>query len=361
MTIPPLLQAIDRFVAITRERSVAGESEQGPFTYRTTTSQQDHHAVMSRVPGDRHLVSTDSTMPSFKAEFCQLTVSGVQFVHYAYQGRRMTEFTLDSDYLGVHYTTRGERTFSLGNDVIAQARAGDYLFTTNKSPLIRLALSEDFAGLSVYFPIPATQRFSLRGAPKSDDGLTHYLEHGLIVAGPSSMWGTHLAYALDYAIESAVSGTAADAPLLDEYLYLLFCHELAAQVHQRDANQQYTAIPLKLKVAETFVIENALRAPSVEEVAAEAGLSVRNLHALFVKFRGMSPSAFIRERRLMGIRTALRHAKAGTTVSEVATFWGYQNFGNFAASYKKRFGELPSETLERGADVTHDGEPPWGT
>jgi AraC-like DNA-binding protein len=359
MTTPLLLQAIDRFVAITKERTAAGEH--GLFTYRATASQHDHHAVMSRVPGDRRLISTDGATSDFKAEFCQLAVNGVQFVHYAYQGRRLTEFTLDSEYLGVHYTTRGERTFSLGNTVIAQARRGDYLFTTNKSPLIRLALSEDFAGLSVYFPIPATQRFSLRSAAKTDERLRHYLEHGLIVAGPSNMWGAHLAYALDYAIESTAAGApdtaTAATPLLDEYLYLLFCHELATQADQRDANQQYTAIPLKLKAAESYVVENALQAPSVEEVAAEAGLSVRNLHALFVKFRGMSPSQFIRERRLMGIRTALRHAKAGTTVAEIATFWGYQNFGNFAAVYKKRFGELPSETLERGTDGTHDGAP----
>ena len=355
MTTPLLLQAIDRFVAITKERAAAGE--QGLFTYRATTSQHEHHAVMSRVPGDRRLISTDGAIPDFKAEFCQLAVNGVQFVHYAYQGRRLTEFTLDSDYLGVHYTTRGERTFSLGTTVIAQARSGDYLFTTNKSPLIRLALSEEFAGLSVYFPIPETQRFSLRSAAKADDKLQHYLDHGLIVAGPSNIWGAHLAYALDYAIESTAAGAVADTPLLDEYLYLLFCHELAAQADQRDANQQYTAIPLKLKVAESFVVENALRAPTVEEVAAEAGLSVRNLHALFVKFRGMSPSQFIRERRLTGIRTALRHAKAGTTVSEIATFWGYQNFGNFAAAYKKRFGELPSETLGRGPEGTRDGAP----
>ena len=148
-----------------------------------------------------------------------------------------------------------------------------------------------------------------------------------------------------------MSSSGADAkatgPLLDEYLYLIFCHELAAQARLRDTDQQYVAIPLKLKTAEAFVIENAIRAPSVKEVALEAGLSVRNLHTMFVKFRGMSPGEFIRERRLIGMRNALRHARSSSTVSEIATLWGYHNFGNFAAAYKKRFGERPSETLGR--------------
>ncbi len=342
-----LQQAIDRFILTTRDRN-KGEAK-GPFVHRITTVEQGRQTIVEGVPGEPRILSAQDATSDLTGEVCALAAGGVRFVHYAYEGRGVAEFTLDSEYLGVHYTSRGERTYSVNNEIIARAEAGDYVFAINKSPLLKLSLSGNFAGLSVFIPIPAEQRFSLRNKPGTQEGLKPYLEHGLVVSGPSSLWGTHLAYALDHAVALFSSGadTTATGPLLDEYLYLIFCHELAAQAKLRDTDQQYVAIPLKLRTAEAFVIENVVRAPSVKEVAQEAGLSVRNLHTLFVKFRGMSPGEFIRERRLIGIRNALRQAKSNSTVSETATLWGYHNFGNFAAAYKKRFGERPSETLGR--------------
>ncbi|MBN9512540.1 MAG: AraC family transcriptional regulator [Alphaproteobacteria bacterium] len=348
MTTPHLQQAIDRFIATARDKNNGGEN--GPFVHRITTGQQGRQTIIEGVPGEPRILSAEDARSDFRGEVCALVAGGVRFVHCAYEGRGVTEFTLDSEYLGVHYTSRGERTYSVNNAIIARAQAGDYVFAINKSPLLKLSVSDNFTGLSVFIPIPAAQRFSLRSRlGTEEEGLKQYLEHGLVVSGPSSIWGAHLAYALDHAVELSSSGvdTNATSHLLDEYLYLIFCQELATQAQLRDTDQQYVAIPLALKTAEAFVIDNVVRAPSVKEVAVEAGLSVRSLHTLFVKFRGMSPSEFIRERRLIGIRNALRHAKSNATISEVATFWGYHNFGNFAAAYKKRFGELPSETLGR--------------
>ncbi len=344
---PYLQQAIDRFVATTRDKS--NGTGKGPFVHRITTTQQGRQTIVEGIPGEPRILSAQDATSDLKGEVCALAAGGVRFVHYAYEGRGVAEFALDAEHLGVHYTSQGERTYSVNNAIIARARAGDYVFSINKSPLLKLSLSDNFAGLSVYIPIPAAQRFSLRNKLGTQEGLKPYLEHGLVVSGPSSLWGAHLAYALDHAVELSSSGASANAtgPLLDEYLYLIFCHELTAHARLRDTDQQYVAIPLKLKTAEAFIIENVVHAPSVKEVAVEAGLSVRNLHALFVKFRGMSPGEFIRERRLIGIRNALRHARSNTTISEIATFWGYHNFGNFAAAYKKRFGERPSETLSR--------------
>jgi AraC-like DNA-binding protein len=34
-------------------------------------------------------------------------------------------------------------------------------------------------------------------------------------------------------------------------------------------------------------------------------------------------------------------------VHDVATRWGFWNLGEFAADYRRQFGELPSETLRR--------------
>ena len=60
--------------------------------------------------------------------------------------------------------------------------------------------------------------------------------------------------------------------------------------------------------------------------------------------------------RLQGVRRALRNQRAkDTTVTSVATGYGFYELGRFAGAYKELFGEVPSETL-RGA-----ANPPWMT
>lgn len=108
-----------------------------------------------------------------------------------------------------------------------------------------------------------------------------------------------------------------------------------------------SAAPYYVRRAEMFMEENARSLPTLTEVASATGVSVRALSGAFCRFRNMTPMAFLREQRLQGIRKDLLTSPEATTVSAIASSWGYFNFGVFAKSYKKRFGELPSETLKR--------------
>jgi AraC family ethanolamine operon transcriptional activator len=50
--------------------------------------------------------------------------------------------------------------------------------------------------------------------------------------------------------------------------------------------------------------------------------------------------------RLNAVRQELKAASAGTaTVREIARRWGFWHTGEFAAAYRRLFGELPSQTL----------------
>ena len=85
---------------------------------------------------------------------------------------------------------------------------------------------------------------------------------------------------------------------------------------------------------------------SLAEIAAAAGVSARALSGGFSKYVGVSPRAYLNERRLHGVRREL--AGGAASVASAAHAWGYVNLGSFAASYRRRFGENPSQTL-RGA------------
>ena len=83
------------------------------------------------------------------------------------------------------------------------------------------------------------------------------------------------------------------------------------------------------------------------------GLSERGLRNAFYDVRGMSPKQCMLQERLQSVRRVLRNRTVkGTTVTSVATDYGFYELGRFAGAYKQLFGEAPSATL-RGAAKPH--------
>lgn len=106
-------------------------------------------------------------------------------------------------------------------------------------------------------------------------------------------------------------------------------------------------VPRHVLLAEQHMREQAREAPTLSALAQAAGVSVRSLNAAFRAYRGCTPMQCLRDIRLQGVRAELLLADAGTKVRDVAEAWGYASLGMFAASYRQRFGESPSVTLQR--------------
>ncbi len=86
------------------------------------------------------------------------------------------------------------------------------------------------------------------------------------------------------------------------------------------------------------------------EIAKAIGVSVRSLSVCCQEHLGMGPKKYLLLRRMNLARLALSKANANaTTVTDVATQYGFWQFGRFAGDYKFLFGELPSATLRRQA------------
>jgi transcriptional regulator GlxA family with amidase domain len=76
------------------------------------------------------------------------------------------------------------------------------------------------------------------------------------------------------------------------------------------------------------------------------GLSERGLRNAFYSVRGVGPKRCILAERLQAVRRALSDsAPYSNTVTTIATEFGFNELGRFAAIYKETFGEVPSETL----------------
>lgn len=84
------------------------------------------------------------------------------------------------------------------------------------------------------------------------------------------------------------------------------------------------------------------------ELSHVAGVSLRQLQQAFKAYTGMTPSHWLRLRRLNSAhRELLKRRPAETTVAEVAMHWSFWHLGRFSSSYQALFKELPSETLKR--------------
>lgn len=127
---------------------------------------------------------------------------------------------------------------------------------------------------------------------------------------------------------------------------LLFCQ---SHNHSDDLRHPPLLIaPRCVKRAEEYIHANADRPISIVELAEYAGASTRALYAGFQNSGKVSPMAFLKIVRLERVRDELMSGcDKGGTVTSIATRWGFGHLGRFAADYKRRFGESPSQTHRR--------------
>lgn len=169
----------------------------------------------------------------------------------------------------------------------------------------------------------------------------------------------HLAASLSRLIFQGVEG---DAPLrkypaaltsLREAILNLILEAVPHSYGQQMSRQAHLPSPGHVKRAIDFMAANAARPLRLNDIAMASGTSVRSLQGGFMRFRGMSPMAYLRNIRLHGARAELLAGGAGTSVSHIAYTWGFPHLSSFSTVYVRAFGERPSTTLRRATGGTH--------
>ena len=86
----------------------------------------------------------------------------------------------------------------------------------------------------------------------------------------------------------------------------------------------------------------------LSQIAACVGVSVRTLELAFRDLLGVTPTEYIRTRRLNRLRQQLlKEGRVIRTLTDMAMEQGLLHLGRFSRNYKDLFGELPSHTLAR--------------
>ncbi|MFK0113264.1 AraC family transcriptional regulator [Streptomyces sp. NPDC091217] len=133
------------------------------------------------------------------------------------------------------------------------------------------------------------------------------------------------------------------AQLLLSTLLLEFPHTHSEQLTW----QGVPGSPRVVRIVETALRERPEHPWTIGELAAAAGVSGRTVQVAFQRHVGMSAFDLLRQIRLERSHEDLREAREGDTVSSIAHRWGFGHPSRFAAAYRRRYQEAPSDTLRR--------------
>lgn len=172
------------------------------------------------------------------------------------------------------------------------------------------------------------------------------------VFGLSSAAGTAWCNAVEFT-RSQLHANLPDAniaPLLRQledslclYLLLLIPHNYAAQLKRQESG----VTPRSIRRACAYINANIHRPITLQQLAGAAGVTAATLTRHFQCYLGDAPMKYIRDRKLERVHELLQQRTASESVTDVALQYGFNHLGRFANYYRRRYGELPSDTLRQ--------------
>ncbi len=99
---------------------------------------------------------------------------------------------------------------------------------------------------------------------------------------------------------------------------------------------------------ESYIETHKSRPIMISELAKAVGIGERSLYRMFNDRFSLTPKAYLNTLRLNGVNNDLtKISSSEKTIADIANNWGYWHMGQFAADYKRLFGELPSQTINK--------------
>ncbi len=154
--------------------------------------------------------------------------------------------------------------------------------------------------------------------------LTQDLDHGL------DPWRSH------YILED-----------LERHLLTNLLYSFNHNYMDRLLAQEIQAAPKHVKQAEDYILAHLKDPLSIDDLVEVTGVSQRSIFEGFRSFRGTTPMKYVLQLRLEKVHEELRQSGPERNVTDIALKWGFNQLGRFSVSYKKVYGESPSETLKR--------------
>lgn len=154
----------------------------------------------------------------------------------------------------------------------------------------------------------------------------------------------------------AITGPTLPPVLVDHYKHTLL-ELVTTPIHSaRSHDATLRRSDWMVREADNYMDAISDRPVHVPELSARLRIPERTLQRAFDEALGVSPFKFNIQKRLGKVHAALLAAHdPATMVADIAHAYGFTELGRFASTYRRAFGELPSETLLRRAKAAPTG------
>jgi len=161
--------------------------------------------------------------------------------------------------------------------------------------------------------------------------------------------------ALRRAVEVAVSeldagGGDVRSPALTEMQDLLmtrFLYTYHVDLLEPGASRALAPSQLHMRNLEDYLRVHWNEPLTVAKLAEVAHVGARSVFRYFRETHGSTPLDFMKTLRLLEAQRGLQNPTDATSVLSEALRCGFNNMGHFAKDYRRKFGELPSQTLRK--------------
>ena len=128
----------------------------------------------------------------------------------------------------------------------------------------------------------------------------------------------------------------------------MIIHGWVATVAGIPSTRANTSWDVLVERAEKLALADVDEPLHISALCGALAVSERTLRKAFHRTYGVPPCRHLRMLRLSQARRSLLSADGKfTTVTEIATSFGFVELGRFSVEYRKAFGESPSQTLQR--------------
>ncbi|UWU26079.1 AraC family transcriptional regulator (plasmid) [Rhizobium sp. CB3060] len=282
---------------------------------------------------------------AFRGRF--VSAGGITLADCIYEGTIVAEREVPSEKLLVFLPTEGAASFELGQKQIVSAPGqATILEGPATSGIARITGIRHHLGLFIDRAKIVDLLENLLERPVKKDFKFH--PHVDIADGPGFLLAKIVGDLNSY---FQTNGLAQSSPLAIHslcYAAISILLETCPNSYSDDlANPGPAPLPRHVKRAIEFMHEHLHEEISLTDIALAAMVSIRSLQEGFRQFRNTTPLLYLREIRLAGAHQELLEGDPETGVADIARKWSFHHLGRFAITYRRRFGELPSQTRKR--------------
>jgi AraC family transcriptional regulator, L-rhamnose operon transcriptional activator RhaR len=266
------------------------------------------------------------------------------FVNRAVETHQLLEHR--HDFLEISYVSEGSGTHHVGKRAIHVSQGDVFLIPVGVSHVFRPSSTSKSSPLVVYncvvSPEAVTRLLHAFPGGRAIEGLLHSDDIHSCRDHEGEYRRRFQRLYDEYASDRPLKETALFAGVLD-LLLLLYRHEAGIGCAEISLPRQDRAVIENV----TAIIRTRCHEPiTMDALAQQAGIGVRQLHRLFVKHTGMSGIAYVQNVRIEEACRLLR--TSDRKVSDIAAMVGYSDIAYFNKLFLRKAGQTPRQYRRAG-------------